>query len=277
MTYLTKTRFLWCGVATAFVSSLVLVWPDKVTQYQASTEQSLTEYQQMESTIHNIKSAITPIKAPEVKKVDESQMLVAFSLVTTSVSEDPKHSSATLLNQNSGLAESVRQGGMLQSHPGIKVVSIIAGKVQLTNGDSWWMLEVESLAPLRNKLGPDDLFKIIGAQSGINKEEQIQALISANIGQRTHDNILSEATFASYSEDGEQIGLYLTTVQPSGFYGRLGLAAGDILLEVNGMQLNTPDTINNVIGIFMEESSFDLTVNQSGTLQRIQIDMAPGA
>lgn len=122
-----------------------------------------------------------------------------------------------MLNQDTGNSDIVMQGSLLSEHPDITVERIIAGEVRLTDGKQWWTLELEVLAPIRESSGPADLIRIFGKNSTLNSEEQVMALLSADAGRRTYDNILSEAAFSPYIEEGQQRGLYLSSVQIGGF------------------------------------------------------------
>jgi len=273
--YSTANRLLWFGAATVLLGSLVYIWVDNVTNHRASTDVSPVPNEQIASPKHTLEVVSDPEFSNQAQEQPEPIETVLISLLSTSIADKPKYSTATLLDQASGNTDIVQQDNTLSEHPEIKVESIIAGEVQLTDGKTWWTLHLDSLPPIREPLGPEDLIKILGANSKMSSEEQVEALLYSDAGRRTHDNILSEATFAPFIEDGEQLGLYLTGIQPNGFYARLGLSVGDVLLEVNGIRLNTPESIERAIEIFKKDTSINLWVNNDGELQRFRVDMTP--
>jgi len=68
----------------------------------------------------------------------------------------------------------------------------------------------------------------------------------------------------------------LSSVRPDGFYARLGLSRGDILLAVNGETLNGPGAMARVLDMFQQEEKLELLLNGvGGTPRHLRVDISP--
>lgn len=196
-----------------------------------------------------------------------------LALLSTSVAETPALSIATLMDQDSEATELVRPGESLAAHPEIAVSEIGPRWVELKSGASAWILELEP-EPARRVVGPADLQRILG-DPDLTTDDRVRRLLAAGAGERTLNNILSEASFAPYEERGQIAGLVVTAVQPDGFYARVGLARGDVIREVNGIRLNGRDALEDVAGALQWESSLHVLVESDGELRRLLVDFPP--
>jgi hypothetical protein len=198
-----------------------------------------------------------------------------LALLSTSVSDAPERSTATLLDRASGAMEIARPGAALHADPEILVVSIEVRRVELTRNGRSWILELTGGArpPM-----PDvsDLAQILGAP-GLGVDERAERLLSAAAGRRVPGNVFGEAAFAPYfDDDGALAGLYLSAVRRAGLYARLGLGEGDVLREVNGIRIDGPDALREAAQILAVEPSLHLVVESGGEIRRVLVDLEPG-
>jgi len=221
------------------------------------------------------KPAPKPRTTVRAKMKNETATSNNLALISTLISDTKGRSSATLFDPNFDSSEIVREQDRLQNYPEIIVIRIDANEIELTNKRYSWTLQIESQAPNRITSAATEFNQILGSQSSLKTNEKVVALLKVNEGQRSYDNILSEATFAPYIQSGKQAGLHLSNIHPNGFYDRLGFSQGDILLEVNGMRVDGADAMNDIMSTFLEESSFELLVKEGDIVQYRHVHMAP--
>ncbi len=198
----------------------------------------------------------------------------ALALLSTSVSDVALRSTATVLDLETSASEIVRTGDALASHPGVSVSAIGPRWAELTNGQRFWLLALAE-EPLERTGGIAEFLRILGDPE-LAPGDRVEQLRAADAGQRNVPNLLSEAAFAPWEEDGRVVALVLTHVEPDGFYARLGLAAGDVLREINGLGFDRPEAYDEVVTILERDSSLHLLVESGGEVRRLLVDLAPG-
>jgi len=72
------------------------------------------------------------------------------------------------------------------------------------------------------------------------------------------------------SRDGEAVGLRLLDVGRDGPFGAIGLRDGDVLREVNGRSIATPDSALAAYGALRSEGHVWLAIERGG--QRLRLD-----
>jgi serine protease Do len=65
-------------------------------------------------------------------------------------------------------------------------------------------------------------------------------------------------------------GILVSGVTPGGPADKAGLKAGDVILELNGTDVNDPNTLRNEIAATAPGSQITLTINRNGTQQQVQ-------
>jgi general secretion pathway protein C len=78
------------------------------------------------------------------------------------------------------------------------------------------------------------------------------------------EQILTHARLLPNITDGRQEGFSVSEVVPGGIYSSLGLRNGDILLRINGLEINNPEVAIQAMSALKGMSNIDLDVIRSG-------------
>jgi len=59
--------------------------------------------------------------------------------------------------------------------------------------------------------------------------------------------LLSQASILPKYEDGEMVGLQVSAIQPGSLYEKAGVNEGDVITEINGIKINSPEQSYNIL------------------------------
>lgn len=96
-----------------------------------------------------------------------------------------------------------------------------------------------------------------------NNRWRIPALVAENSRANIGD-LLKQAQAAPYLEAGQTTGFQIIKIQPGSLIAQLGLKKGDILKEINGLQLNSPEKALQVFGQLRQAKKISIALERRG-------------
>jgi len=93
----------------------------------------------------------------------------------------------------------------------------------------------------------------------------VMQLIESKLGRRDKETLMSgQGSFAPYREQGskEMAGLWVTTLVPRSFYDQLGLEQWDVILEINGIPMTSPEATTQALDPLSKSEELTLIVKR---------------
>lgn len=168
---------------------------------------------------------------------------------------------------------SVADGGVTTTDADTILESVGPGWARFQRGDERWIEELTDEAPL-TRANIENLVAVLGDPS-LSPEEVGQRLLEAKRGIPIRENFVSEASFAPrFDERGEMNGVHIWSVVPDGVFARMGMASGDVLLAVNGVELDTFEATEKALTAFESSSALQITRERHGQVENISVQHA---
>ncbi len=163
----------------------------------------------------------------------------------------------------------VREGEQLDG--GATVVDIRPGRATVVTGQSRTVYEVRDI-PARTGTDRGRRFRTRSrprqrARTPVRRvDESTYRLSKESIKEalRNPEQIMTEARLLPYVVDGEQKGFVVRELKQGGIYDALGLKNGDILLKVNELALESPDSALQAFGALRGLSRVRLEIIRGG-------------
>ena len=136
---------------------------------------------------------------------------------------------------------------------GAELALIDRNRVELRYPDgNTQVLETESDSPLDVR-HPEPTVQSGAPSSSLEIEEvgENQWRIPADLAEDARSNIgnlLKQAQAVPYLENGATTGFQIRMIQPNSLFAQIGLQKGDILREINGIPLNSPEKALQIFG-----------------------------
>ncbi len=224
-----------------------------------------------------------PSRLPSANTKGASQApRTAFLLVGTIVSSTPSASRAILWANGMKLPKAFHDHEEVE--PGAILSSIERDKVWLTRGTEREMLELlpvgssarASLSPpvAGQKPGAPGAPQAAGTSPGqppgdirverladnrYSIDEAGVAQLSGNFNQ-----FMTQVRMVPYFEGNKAAGYRLAAIRPGTTFERLGFQGGDVLQQVNGLDLSSPDKIAAIFGNLKDEKKVSVNILRQG-------------
>ncbi len=78
-------------------------------------------------------------------------------------------------------------------------------------------------------------------------------------------DLLMQTRIVPAFKDGEPIGFKLFSIRPGSFYEAIGIRNGDVVLRINGFEVNSPDKALEVYVKLKESSRIDIELDRNGS------------
>jgi hypothetical protein len=173
-------------------------------------------------------------------------------LVSTASAEESADSIATFLVRKAGTLRAARPGDDVADAAVLEWVE--PDRAGLRRDEDRWTLALsalpaeaiasrESNRALPSAPGSDDDAAMAG-------NRPILEMFREEPGRLNRVNLLTEAAIAFRfdEEDGDILGMTLDSLSRDGVYAQLGLRSGDVLLAVNGIEIDSPEAGETALG-----------------------------
>lgn len=224
-----------------------------------------------------------PSRLPSANAKGASQApRTAFLLVGTIVSSTPSASRAILWANGMKLPKAFREQEEVE--PGAILSSVERDKAWLTRGGEREMLELlpvgskaratlpppvagqRSTAPGAPQAAgtspgqpPGDIRVERLADNRYSIDEAGVAQLSGNFNQ-----FMTQVRMVPYFEGNKAAGYRLAAIRPGTTFERLGFQGGDVLQQVNGLDLSSPDKIAAIFGNLKDEKKVSVNILRQG-------------
>lgn len=220
----------------------------------------------------NIPSRLSAANAKSVSQAPRT----AFVLVGTIVSSTPAARRAILWANGMKQPKAFREKEEVE--PGAFLSSVERDKVWLTRGSEREMLELlpvgskvrASLSPsaapgapqaagTSPSLTPGDIRVERLADNRFSIDEAGVAQLSGNFSQ-----FMTQVRMVPYFEGNTAAGYRLAAIRPGTTFERLGFQGGDILQQVNGLDLSSPEKIYTIFQNLKDEKKVSVNILRQG-------------
>lgn len=216
--------------------------------------------------------------APAVPTSLNIKLLSTFSVGN---GED-KRSSATIVSGQSGNQPEVyRVGDEKQFSPGVEIKRVLSDRVEFLNNSRLEYVELESLggtkrsslSNTRSSTSVPTNTQSTNATNSSGGTEKVQVNRSeVDEALKRPDLLFTEINLGPNIVAGTPDGVRVNRIKTSGFFGKMGLQRGDVLMAINGNKI----TMSNGMQIFQllkQEANFNLDVVRRGKNMTIEYEI----
>jgi general secretion pathway protein C len=75
------------------------------------------------------------------------------------------------------------------------------------------------------------------------------------------------------TEDGEMMGLEVNAIKPGSLFEEIGIENGDVITELNGIKINSPEESARIMMEFAEATEFTITVQGSEGIETLNVTL----
>lgn len=203
--------------------------------------------------------------------LDESGALTTslpFELVGTIILSDPKRSIAAIKNKQDNLIESYQVNDMIGQQA--KIFKVDAEKVYFQNIQTG---AIEFIALKEDKISTATAFgPVADVGSGIRQASEDRFVIDRGALETSIANpseILTQARAVPNIVDGKIKGFSIFSIKPGSVYEKLGIRNGDIIMRVNGVDLDSPAKALEFYGTIASASEITLDLERGGSKKTV--------
>ena len=219
----------------------------------------------------------TPSRLPAAGAKSVSQTpRTAFVLVGTIVSSSPATRRAILWAAGMKQPKAYREKEEVE--PGAFLASVERDKAWLTRGAEREMLEIlpvgskmrASLPPAAAPGAPQAAGTSLSQTPGDIRVERLAdnrfSIDEAGVAQLSgnFNQFMTQVRMVPYFEGNKAAGYRLAAIRPGTTFERLGFLGGDVLQQVNGMDLSSPEKINAIFQNLKDEKKVSVDILRQG-------------
>jgi len=197
---------------------------------------------------------------------DLSETKLPIKLLGTLASNDPAIASAAIENTSQRKSRVYRIGELLDGFKGVSLRGVERKRVIILNGKKREELALEDDAPNQLALAPRParrpsrrLRRAPGRGAGSRLAERLQE-IQTKGGGRTAAELFSQAKIVPKYDDGVMVGVELNSIVEDSLYEKLGLQDGDVITELNGIEINNAGASAKALQALAEDDEISVTV-----------------
>ena len=199
-----------------------------------------------------------------------------LTLLGTAASDDPALSWAAIQDRESQQTLVVRNQDTIRNQA--KVVRIERRRVVLDEGGAWRELalagEDEAPAP---KVAALPGAARANARRGARPLPQpaAEAPAPAPTNPRTPAQLFQDARILPKYTEGQMVGVQVSSIKPGGVFEKMGLQDGDVITELNGVRIDSPEQSAKILLQLSSSDSFTLQVDRAGGATTMNVNLAP--
>ncbi len=189
-------------------------------------------------------------------------------LLGTAAADDPAFSTAAIEDKGTQKHEIVRIGDRLEKHPKAEVVGIERRRVVLRNGG-----QLEELLLDEDKASGVSRRPATKNRRAARNRNRSSSRISDRLARlreraeeadespRSTSTLFSDARILPKYENGSMVGIQLSAIKSGSMYERFGFQDGDVITELNGIEIDNPAASAKLLSELTQASEFEFTVN----------------
>lgn len=220
-----------------------------------------------------------PSRLPAANAKSVSQSRTAFVLVGTIVSTSPSSRRAILWANGMKEPKAFRESEEVE--PGAFLSSVERDKVWLTRGGEREMLELlpvgsktrASLSPAGPKTAAPGAPQAAGTASPPDGDIRVERLADnrfsideAGVAQLTSNinQFMTQVRLIPFFEGNKSAGYRIAAIRPGTTFERLGFQGGDVLQQVNGLDVSSPEKLYTIFQNLKDEKKVSVNILRQG-------------
>ncbi len=190
-----------------------------------------------------------------------------LELVGTIILSDPRRSVAAIKDKGLNQTESYQVGDVIGKRA--KVFKVERNKVYFQNVDSGTFEFVEIQEDTKGLSAGPSSGPSVDMGSGIRQSGEGRFVIDRGALESSLANpneILTQARAVPNIVDGKIKGFRIFSIRPGSIYEKLGIHNGDVILRVNGIELDSPAKALEFYGAISSAADISLDIDRNGQL-----------
>ena len=282
-----KFRY-WIGVIALAICGLVAVgvWsPSSMLGYvdsETTQEQKATSSQQRSAA--NPEAELT--RVPHSEKAKPSIAELSLRLISTTVAADVSRQRAVILDLKNQRRQLVRVKDRLLSYSDVfvEVIEPLRVKISVAGEPQWLTLDVQTPVQEDAFTMPVEWWSALADKdpNTLNDEQRndlyvegLAKLRRMQLGRREPDYQIVQGSFAPWKEKGEMIGIFASRIDRGGIFDQLGVEERDVIVDVNGQAVRTPEDTLKLMEYFAHDSEILVSVRRNGRELTLESHLAP--
>jgi general secretion pathway protein C len=203
---------------------------------------------------------VTEAIIEEVPEEDLQETGLPLRLLGTIASADQVVASAAIENTSNRKHEVVKVGDRLKSHSEVTVARIERGRVILDNAGRREELKLsDEIRPARAPRVAKRASRSRRSRSRAAKPPKPEP--SARGGLDIDASaLLKQARILPKYEDGVMVGIEISKIQPDSLYEQVGVQEGDVVMELNGVKIDSPAASKSLMDAIKEGQTLEMLV-----------------
>jgi general secretion pathway protein C len=203
---------------------------------------------------------VTEAVIEEVPEEDLQETGLPLKLLGTIASADQVVASAAIENTSNRKHEVVKVGDRLKSHSEVTVARIERGRVILDNAGRREELKLsDEIRPARAPRVAKRASRSRRSRSRAAKPPEPEP--SARGGLDIDASaLLKQARILPKYEDGVMVGIEISKIQPDSLYEQVGVQEGDVVMELNGIKIDSPAASKSLMDAIKEGQTLEMLV-----------------
>jgi type II secretory pathway component PulC len=229
-----------------------------------------------------------PIHEAEAESPTEqpSTLELSLRLIGTTSAEDPRRRRAVIIDFNHRRRQVTRIGDRLLGYDAVFVREIEPRRARLdVEGEPRWLtLDLETPVEQEAFQMPVEWWSELADKDSeeLTKDEQQDLFVEGitkmwrmRLGRRELGIQPVQGRFAPWEEDGEFVGLFASHIEPGGLFDQLGFEPRDIIHDVNGVKVKSPEDTLEWMERFAHDREIRIHITRDGEPVTIESHLAP--
>ncbi len=210
-------------------------------------------------------SLLAPV-GPAAIEEDLEATKLPLTLLGTVAALEPENAWASIEDRDSKLTRTVRVGDELR--PGAKVLRIERRRIVIEENGSPRELLLEEDPAVLAVAKPGGRAALPRPRRAPAPREPRQPAdvpqpdTAPLVGARNPANLFSQARILPKYENGQMVGVQLNAIKPGSMFEQIGIKNGDVIKELNGIKIDSPEQSAKILLEFVDAKSFNLVVDR---------------
>jgi general secretion pathway protein C len=212
----------------------------------------------------------TPIAVVD-EVLDLEATKLPLTLLGTAASDDLALSWAAIQDRESQQTLVLRHDDTIRNQA--KVVRIERKRVVLDEGGALRELALEEAEGPTVAVLPAAAARA-NARRGARAQPQPPAETPAPATARTPAQLFQDARILPKYAEGQMVGVQVSSIKPGGIFEKMGLQDGDVITELNGVRIDSPEQSAKILLQLSGTDTFTLQVDRAGGPTTMNVNLA---
>jgi general secretion pathway protein C len=92
---------------------------------------------------------------------------------------------------------------------------------------------------------------------------------------RTPAQLFQDARILPKYTEGQMVGVQVSSIKPGGIFEKMGLQDGDVITELNGVRIDSPEQSAKVLLEVTTKDSFSMKLDRASGVETVNVNLAP--